>query len=45
MGGSEFVRLRRPSEFVCKVYISFLDYPNMEYRTLERGTIAKTGFS
>ena len=28
-----------PPELVCKGYVSFLDYPNMECRTLERGTI------
>ena len=35
-GASSFAYVG-PSEMVCKVYASFLDYPNMECRTLERG--------
>ena len=38
VGASSFAYVG-PSELVCKVYASFLDYPNMEYRTLKRGTI------
>ena len=33
-----------PSELACKVYVSFLDHPNIYCRTLKRGTITNRSF-
>ena len=40
MGANSFAYVDH-SELACKGYVFLLDYPNMEYRTLARGTIAR----